>query len=439
MWRVQTEGYTEGRGQLIGLVSRDVGFSDSPDTEWISSGVNSKSSRAVAIGRHGNFLLWGFAASPTYLTDEAQRTFVNAVHYIARFDGKAPIARKRPGTASRHWIEEALASVSEAGYRKVLAGHEARIARAHADRERIRARIEQHLAVSASERRILEQADPAPPPRWAPIRRFVSDEEWRRLGGDEQAIQAYFADRLPYMRSKGWYKLEVDEELRAFGVGNADRRFVPTMIAALSGERAAAAQRLLERYTVAACKDADAWRAWYEQNAARLFFTEAGGYLWLVDTTGESGLVVRRDGRESEDARAAPSEGEGRGKTVRASLSVVPKEKDHQVLVDVQIAKGWWAYQEVPVGLPYAVFELELDLPDGCTQVGVWTTPASRPSADEPGLRLYEGRLRFACTVRGKLPATLAATLRYQVCNERMCERPTERLLQARTAPAKQR
>ena len=49
MWRVQTEGYTEGTGQPIGVVSRDAGFLDSPDVEWISSGVNSKNSNAVAI------------------------------------------------------------------------------------------------------------------------------------------------------------------------------------------------------------------------------------------------------------------------------------------------------------------------------------------------------------------------------------------------------
>ncbi len=69
MWRVQTEGYKDGNGQLIGLVSRDAGFLDSPDTEWISSGVNSKGPNAIAIGRHANFFHWGFAASPTFMTE----------------------------------------------------------------------------------------------------------------------------------------------------------------------------------------------------------------------------------------------------------------------------------------------------------------------------------------------------------------------------------
>ena len=71
MWRVQTEGYKGRTGQPIGVVSRNAGFFDSPDVEWISSGVNSKNSQAVAIGRHGSFLHWGFAVSRNVLDTQA--------------------------------------------------------------------------------------------------------------------------------------------------------------------------------------------------------------------------------------------------------------------------------------------------------------------------------------------------------------------------------
>ncbi len=101
MWRVQTEGYQDGSRQLIGLVSDFNGFLDSPDTEVLSSGVNTKGPSSVAIGRHGNFLQWGFAASPTWMTDEAKLVFVNAIHYIAKFDGQAPVARKVRGSLPR--------------------------------------------------------------------------------------------------------------------------------------------------------------------------------------------------------------------------------------------------------------------------------------------------------------------------------------------------
>jgi len=41
----------------------------------------------VAIGRHGNFLHWGFAALSDDMTDEARDVFANAVVYIAGFAG----------------------------------------------------------------------------------------------------------------------------------------------------------------------------------------------------------------------------------------------------------------------------------------------------------------------------------------------------------------
>ena len=42
----------------------------------------------MAIGRHGNFLHWGFAALSDDMTDEARDVFANAVVYIAGFAGR---------------------------------------------------------------------------------------------------------------------------------------------------------------------------------------------------------------------------------------------------------------------------------------------------------------------------------------------------------------
>ena len=76
------------------MVSRPGGFEDSPEAEIISGGVSAKTWDAVAIGRHGNFLHWGFAASPDDMTEEARDVFANAVVYIAGFAGQTPVARK---------------------------------------------------------------------------------------------------------------------------------------------------------------------------------------------------------------------------------------------------------------------------------------------------------------------------------------------------------
>lgn len=72
MWKVQNKGYQTHEGFRVGMVARPWGFEDSPDAEYISSGVCAKTLDAVAIGRHGNFLHWGFAASPADMTEEAK-------------------------------------------------------------------------------------------------------------------------------------------------------------------------------------------------------------------------------------------------------------------------------------------------------------------------------------------------------------------------------
>jgi len=53
MWAVQTQGYLTAKNFCVGMVSRPWGYTDSPDAEYISSGVCAKTLDAVAIGRHG--------------------------------------------------------------------------------------------------------------------------------------------------------------------------------------------------------------------------------------------------------------------------------------------------------------------------------------------------------------------------------------------------
>ena len=48
----------------------------------------------MAIGRHGNFFMWGFGVSPIHMTDEARTVFANSISYISHFKGQKPVVRK---------------------------------------------------------------------------------------------------------------------------------------------------------------------------------------------------------------------------------------------------------------------------------------------------------------------------------------------------------
>lgn len=284
MWRVQTEGYLEGAGQLIGVVSGDKGFLDSPDTEWLSGGVNSKGPKAVALGRHANFFHWGFAASPSYLTDEAKLVFVNAVHYIAKFDGVKPVGRKVEGSATRETVLSLLEGITDEGYARRLKSHEEFVQARAKEKAELEKRKAAGEELTEWELQMLSWPASEPPERLKYAKRYFPSLPWDELGDDVAKIDALIRAKLPYVYNDGRYILAVDEELEAFGVGNGDPAFLEKAIAALDGDQGERALALLGRYTEQDFTLAADWRAWLKATEGHRFFTEAGGYKWLVDT-----------------------------------------------------------------------------------------------------------------------------------------------------------
>ena len=115
MWRVQTKKADSDTAKYpSGFVSKE-GFGDSPDAEVISGGKSIKSIDVVAIGRHGNFLQWGFRASPRFMTDAAKVAFVNSVHYIANFDGEPAYTKRVKGSYPRERALDYPFRVSDPG------------------------------------------------------------------------------------------------------------------------------------------------------------------------------------------------------------------------------------------------------------------------------------------------------------------------------------
>ncbi len=439
MWRVQTEGYSEGAGQLIGIVSNNHGFLDSPDTELISGGVNTKGLEAVALGRHGNFFHWGFAASPSYLTEEAQLVLVNAIHYIARFGGQAPIARKKAGAMPRSYVEASMESVSDEGFARAQDQRAEWQRSVEADQAEVRARIEAGEEVSDFDRQLLDMPAPAPVDRWRSVRGFIAESDWERLGEDPEAIQRFLRQNLPYFTWRGgWYTLEVDEELKRFGFANDDFALLENAVAALDSEQGAPlARTLLERYTTESFASTAEWVSWLRQNEERLFFTEAGGYKWLVDTraTVEAGAVGDAATETEAELESAAAELEPSGRDpLDASLAVQSLgEGRYRATVFVHIHEDWHAYGHVEPGAPYTALQLELDLPEGVRREGDWTRPRAVLDRENPRQTLFHGELRFSCELiaedaRGA--EDILCRLSYQVCDSGRCLPPQTKELE---------
>jgi hypothetical protein len=79
----------------FGAVSKPWKASEAPDAEILVAGYNlGKMNGAVAVGRHGNFLQWGFSAPPSKMTEAGRAFFLNSICYIAKFDGQTPSGGK---------------------------------------------------------------------------------------------------------------------------------------------------------------------------------------------------------------------------------------------------------------------------------------------------------------------------------------------------------
>ncbi|MEM7261107.1 MAG: protein-disulfide reductase DsbD domain-containing protein [Planctomycetota bacterium] len=421
MWRVQTEGYLTHPGQLVGIVSRDAGFEDSPDAEWISGGVNSKGPNAVALGRHGNFFHWGFAASPTFMTDEAKDVFVNAVHYIRRFDGHAPIARKKDGTLPRTAILAAIERTTDAGYAKVQETYEGYRDREAKQKAELQARLDAGEELNEREQRTLDRPLTQTPGRYDTLRRYVPEKMHPKLTENPSEVISFLEGSLPFMHPSGRYSLDVDEELRALGIGNHDPKFLDRAVALMtSGDNPELGRKLLERYTDESFKTADEWSKWIDTNRSKFFFAESAGYVWLVDTTAEPAPVAA-DVPKLQATRNTPF--------VAEAVVKSKSEAGHfTVQVHIDILEGWHAYDDVPSNAPYIPLVLSIVLPDGGKPTSSWRKPASRPSFDSPGLTLFEGRLVFErdFVVDPELDSKeIVCGVRYQVCDDRMCLPPS--------------
>lgn len=228
VWRMQTKKFPEIDP---GLVSDPYGFGDSPDAEVISAGQNSKGPDAVALGRHGNYFLWGFSAQPSDMTPAARQCFVNAVHYIKKFDGQKPLVRKT--SSGREWAEVT------AGYLKQI-----------------------------SNEKFLNQLFP--------------EDLRQRFGKDPEKYIAYYRENREYLHRAGNHVV-VDEDVKKLGLSNRKVELLDRCVAMLEkGEQKELALRVLQRYTNEKFTEAGQWRAWLDKNGERLFFTDVGGYKFLA-------------------------------------------------------------------------------------------------------------------------------------------------------------
>lgn len=97
----------------------------------------------------------------------------------------------------------------------------------------------------------------------------------------------------------------------------------------------------------------------------------------------------------------------------------------HQLQVSFDIDSGWHLYAEATAGNTEVT--LELELPEGVSTKGDWEKPPAAMSFEEPIQMLYKGIgvLKRDLIIEPGAKGEIKVVISYQVCNERMCMRPT--------------
>ncbi len=229
VWRVQNSGKSYG-----GVVARAYGFLDSPDAEVIAVGFNrGKEYGAVGIGRQGNFLQWGYSSSPSQMTEAGRNLFVNCIHYINKFNGKMPLVRRQ---ASQRLNALRLAQVIK--------------------------------RISGDQKEFF-------------LRQF-GESLYEKYGSDPNGLVQYYRENIEWIyRDKVF---TVDEELKSLGIeSNRKVESLARLVGLLDDQsKAPIAKKLLGRYTQQSFESAKQWKEWLDANKDRIFFTDFGGYKFMV-------------------------------------------------------------------------------------------------------------------------------------------------------------
>jgi hypothetical protein len=426
MWQVQTKGYATDQHFRVGMVARPWGFEDSPEAEYISSGVCQKTLDAVAIGRHGNFLHWGFAASPAYMTPEACTVLANAIVYISRFAGQGVIARKyEDRVATREYLKELKYLATRESYEERLKSDDKFYRQMQEARKNAREKQANGEKLNATEQRMLNFSTPPVMTFEDYMKRYQKDF-FDLFGTNSDAYIKFYDENRDYFYSYGTYHLEVDEDVKSLKIPNNDLRLLDAAIKLWeTGQDPDKARRILARYTLVDFATPGEWRAWYDTNKSRVFFTESGGWLFLVNSR-EPGVndYHARDARR-EIATIRPGETNDQ-EPVKVTASLITKGNgSKELVVKIKVHPGYHLYSNVAPEDPYIPTTLAFELPDGYTRAGEMQYPPFKPYTSN-GTTIYEDEIVFRQPIRGTGTGTVKCTVKYQCCDDHICFPPAE-------------
>ncbi len=437
MWSVQTKGYMTDKGFRIGMVSRPWGYLDSPDCESISSGVSAKTIDAVAIGRHGNFFLWGFAASPTYMTDDAKQVFANAVVYTASLKGEKVIARKYyDRAATREYVKEITYLASKEAYQERMESNKKFYEEQRKTQAELKAKKERGEELSKREESMLSMEIVEEEVSYDDyLKKQMRNGYYDMFKGDTKAFTKYMKENTPYLYGAAmFYQYIIDEDVKSLKIANNNIELLDKAISMLEkGKEVEKAQRILDRYTLCTFTKPEQWRKWYNENKDKLFFTESGGWLFMVNS--KDGSVEGNNYQKKAEYLAAremelPEVDNNSPVAVGAKL-VTYHGGSQAIVVKFKIAPGYHIYANVADEDPF--IKTNVAMGDSENYKVLQAKIPSSKYYNENGTTVYENEAVFVLPLSGYGKEKLKVICEWQCCDSQICFPPAEQIIELET------
>ena len=435
MWKVQKKDYGNTKGYKVGMVTRQWGYLDSPDTEIISGGESAKSYGAISIGRHANFLHWGFAASPADMTEEAKPVFLNAIIYISKFKGHHIIARKlNEAIRTRSNVDEMKYNVSKENYE----AYKKMIENSNKQTKKLADSLQAVVAaggkISEEENMYMQVwANPQPVAPYIDYVKQRAGELYEKFGTDAAAYEKYYTENRPYFYgSFDSYDVKLDEDAKSLGIANNDKRILDKAISMWENNQdVEKAKRILYHYTLLRYDNVKLWREWYNKYQSKLFFTESGGWLWLVNSldpkTPGNDYSILKFFDVNEKELASVKEKATKEEPVALSSAVTMTGNEGEVLIRMKIYPDYHIYSMVSDQDPYIQTTYELKAEGGVKLIGDLQKPVGRPMAGSKSI-ILEGEQIFRQKIEGK-EGKITFTVNYQACDSHACLMPKSKTI----------
>jgi hypothetical protein len=262
-------------------------------------------------------------------------------------------------------------------------------------------------------------------------------ELFAQFGTDEKAYAKYYDENYDYFyvnpgaRSA---RLALDEDAKALGIPNFDHRILARCIADWErGENVDRARRVLDRYTLLDFGSPGEWRAWYEQNKSRLFFTESGGFVFMVNTRDPK--VEGNDYARKERSRAVRevdvSATDELNPVAIATAVVSRRDGGRDLVVKLKIHPGYHLYSHVAEKHAFTPTRLTIDLPAGFSRVGELSQPGFK-LVGNGSTGIYTEEAVFTQQITGSGAGEALVKIEYQCCDAKICFPPVEQELRVK-------